>query len=143
MSTRLYVGNLPFHVTEEILRQAFGKTGEVVDAHVVLDRESGRSRGFGFVTMGTPEMAENAIARMNGHDLEGRALRVNPADERPPRRGGPPGGGGGGGGFGGGGGGFGGRPRGGGGGGDRDRGGPPRRGGGGGGGGDGERRFRR
>jgi hypothetical protein len=103
MSTRLYVGNLPFHVTSDLLHAAFSQCGEVTDAHVVIDRESGRSRGFGFVTMGTPEMAEQAIQKMNGADLEGRALRVNPADEKPQRSGG--GGGGGGRSFGGGGGG--------------------------------------
>ena len=124
MSTRLYVGNLSFHTTKDSLRDAFAVSGrEVVDVHVVTDRDSGQSRGFGFVTMATAQQAQEAIAEMNGALLDGRPLRVNEAEERPQRGGGGGGFGGGGGGRGGGGGGFGG----GGGGGDR-------RGGGGGGG---------
>lgn len=122
MSSRLYVGNLSYETDTETLRQAFAASGEVTDAHVVMDRESGRSRGFGFVTMATPELAKKAIEMMNGSMLDGRAIRVNEAEERP--RGGGGGGGfggprsdrgfgGGGGGFGGGGGGFGGGGRGG------------------------------
>ncbi|HEV8247440.1 MAG TPA: RNA-binding protein [Polyangiaceae bacterium] len=110
MGNRLYVGNLSFNSTSESVRAAFAEIGEVTDVHLVTDRETGRPRGFGFVTMGTSEAAAEAISRMDGATLDGRALRVNEAEER---RGG---GGGGGGGFGGGGGG-GGRPRGGGGGG--------------------------
>ena len=127
MSTRLYVGNLSFNSTKDSLREAFSSTGgEVTDVHIVTDRESGQSRGFGFVTMATPDQAQNAISQMNGALLDGRPLRVNEAEERPQR------GGGGGGGFGGGGGGFGGGGGGrGGGGGGR---GGDRRGGGGGGG---------
>ena len=103
MSTRLYVGNLSFNSTKDSLREAFSATGgEVTDVHIVTDRESGQSRGFGFVTMATPDQAANAIAQMNGALLDGRPLRVNEAEERPQRGGG---GGGGGGGFGGGGGG--------------------------------------
>ncbi len=127
MSSRLYVGNLSYDTDTETLRSAFSANGEVTDAHVVMDRESGRSRGFGFVTMATPELAKKAIEAMNGTMLDGRAIRVNEAEERP--RGGGGGGGfggprsdrgfgGGGGGFGGGGGGFGGGGRGGRGGGD-------------------------
>jgi cold-inducible RNA-binding protein len=126
MGTRLYVGNLSFSSTGETVREAFARIGEVTDVHIVTDRTSGQSRGFGFVTMGSPAEAQKAIEAMNGANLDGRPLRVNEAEERPQR-----GGGGGGGGFGGGGG------HGGGGGGDR-RGG---RGGGGGGGG-GDRRNR-
>ncbi len=107
MSSRLYVGNLSYDTDTETLRQAFAGSGEVTDAHVVTDRESGRSRGFGFVTMATPEMAQKAIQEMNGAMLDGRSIRVNEAEERP-RGGGGFGGGGGRGGFGGGGGGFGG-----------------------------------
>lgn len=109
MGNRLYVGNLPFSATTETLRQAFTASGEVTDVHIVTDRESGQSRGFGFVTMGNATEAANAIASMNGANLDGRALRVNEAEERPQH-------GGGGGGFGGGGRGGGGGPRGGGGG---------------------------
>jgi RNA recognition motif-containing protein len=126
MGTRLYVGNLSFSSTGETVREAFARIGEVTDVHIVTDRTSGQSRGFGFVTMGSPAEAQKAIEAMNGANLDGRPLRVNEAEERPQR-----GGGGGGGGFGGGGGH-------GGGGGDR-RGG---RGGGGGGGGGGDRRNR-
>lgn len=92
MGTRLYVGNLSFSTTTDSLREAFSEFGEVTDAHVVTDRETGRSRGFGFVTMGTPELAADAIAQMNGASLDGRELRVNEAEERP-RRGGFAGGG--------------------------------------------------
>lgn len=111
MSSRLYVGNLSYDTDTETLRQAFASTGEVTDAHVVTDRESGRSRGFGFVTMATPDLAKKAIETMNGAVLDGRSIRVNEAEERPRGGGGGGGGfrgGGGGGGFGGGGGGFGG-----------------------------------
>jgi len=121
MSTRLYVGNLSFNTTKASLQEAFSQNGrEVTDVHVVSDRETGQSRGFGFVTLATPDQARAAMAEMNGAMLDGRPLRVNEAEERPAR------GGGGGGGFGGGGGGGGGRGGyGGGGGGDRggDRGG--------------------
>ncbi|MBM4375769.1 MAG: RNA-binding protein, partial [Deltaproteobacteria bacterium] len=103
MSTRLYVGNLSFHTTTDGLRDAFSACGEVTDVHVVLDRETGRSRGFAFITMGSASEAQKAIQDMNGSSLDGRPLKVNEAEERQNR-----GGGGGGGGFGGGGGGRGG-----------------------------------
>ena len=103
---KLYVGNLSYDATAESVRAAFASIGEVADVHVVTDRESGRSRGFAFVTMGSSQEAADAIAQMNGAMLDGRALRVNEAEERAPRGGG--GGGGGGGGRGGGGGGRGG-----------------------------------
>jgi RNA recognition motif-containing protein len=110
MGNRLYVGNLPFSVQPEALRQAFSASGEVTDVHIVSDRETGQSRGFGFVTMGNAAEAQAAIQAMNGTMLEGRALRVNEAEDRPARGGGGGGfggggrGGGGGGGYGGGGG---------------------------------------
>lgn len=89
MSTRLYVGNLSFHTTKDSLREAFAVSGrEVVDVHVVTDRDSGQSRGFGFVTMATAQQAQEAIAEMNGALLDGRPLRVNEAEERPARSGG-------------------------------------------------------
>ena len=109
MGTRLYVGNLSFNSTVETLRMAFTEAGEVVDAHIVKDRDTGRSRGFGFVTMGSDEQAQRAIQAMNGALLDGRPLRVNEAQEREARAGGGgassggAGGGFGGGGFGGGG----------------------------------------
>lgn len=101
MSTRLYVGNLSFHSTSDAVRSAFAAQGDVTDVHLVTDRSTGQSRGFAFVTMATEAQAQSAIAAMNGADLDGRALRVNEAEERPARAGG--------GGFGGGGGGGGGR----------------------------------
>jgi RNA recognition motif-containing protein len=108
MGNRLYVGNLPFSVVPETLRAAFSASGEVTDVHIVNDRDSGQSRGFGFVTMGNAHEAAAAIGAMNGAMLDGRALRVNEAEERPQRSGGGGGGGGGGGSRGGGGGGKGG-----------------------------------
>jgi RNA recognition motif-containing protein len=100
MSSRLYVGNIPFSVTSDALRAAFAPSGDVTDVHLVTDRDSGQSRGFGFVTMGNAHEAAKAIAAMNGAMLDGRALRVNEAEERPQRSGGF--GGGAGGGYGGG-----------------------------------------
>ncbi len=136
MSNRLYVGNLAFHTTEDVLQRAFAEHGDVSEVKLVLDRETGRSRGFAFVSMATSDAAQKAIDALNGTDLDGRPLRVNVAEER---RGG--GGGGGGGGFrgGGGGGGGGGRGGGGGGGGRGGGGGDRGRGGGGRGGGGGDR----
>lgn len=102
MSTRLYVGNLSFHSTTDSVRSAFAAQGDVTDVHLVTDRSTGQSRGFAFVTMGTEAQAQGAIAAMNGADLDGRALRVNEAEERPAPSGGGGGFGGGGGGGGGG-----------------------------------------
>jgi RNA recognition motif-containing protein len=137
---RLYVGNLAYSTTEDTLRNEFGKFGNVTSALVVIDRVSGRSRGFGFVEFSTPDEGTQAINGMNGASLDGREIVVNEARERQAGGGGGgggprPGRGGGGGGGGGrrfGGGGGGGGPRGGGG----DRGGGGGWGGGGGGGGD-------
>ena len=105
MSTRLYAGNLSFNTTAETLRELFSALGEVTDVHVVMDRETGRPRGFAFVTMGSAAEAAKAIGEMNGKMVDGRPLRVNEAEERAPRGGGSGGGrgGGGGGGYGGGG----------------------------------------
>jgi RNA recognition motif-containing protein len=103
---KLYVGNLPFSTTEDDLRELFSAHGEVTSASIVMDRETGRSRGFGFVEMASDADATNAINAMNGQQLGGRALQVNEA--RPKTEGGGRGfggGGGGRGGFGGGGGG--------------------------------------
>src|SRR5690349_13646139 len=96
MNTRLYVGNLSFNTTADGVRTAFQEFGTVSDVHLVSDRETGRSRGFAFVTMGTPEEAAKAIEGMDGRTLDGRPLRVN-EDEQRQQRG--AGGGGGGGGF--------------------------------------------
>src|SRR5437868_9625423 len=117
MNTKLFVGNLSFDTTENDLQDAFAAHGSVSDVNLITDRMSGRSRGFAFVTMGSPEEAQKAIEALNGQSLQGRAISVNEARPREERSGG--GGGGGGGGYGGGGGRRGG---GGGGGGDRDRG---------------------
>ncbi|POR05379.1 RNA-binding protein [Alkalispirochaeta sphaeroplastigenens] len=100
MSKTLYVGNLSFRTEEEGLRAAFANFGTVTDARIVMDRDTGRSRGFGFVEMEDDSAAESAIEQMNGSDLDGRPLRVNEAQPRTEGRRG----GGGGGGYGGGGG---------------------------------------
>ena len=119
MGTRLFVGNLSFNTTEDSLRAALTAGGRTVkDVHMPADRETGRPRGFAFAEMGSEAEAQAAIAALDGKQLDGRPLKVNEAQERPPRTGGGGGGGGGrgGGGYGGGGGGGG---RGGGGGGGR------------------------
>ena len=88
MSTKLFVGNLDFKVTENDLQDAFAAYGTVVEANLVTDRATGRPRGFGFVTMNSPEEAQQAIDGMNGKDLGGRALSVNVARPREERSGG-------------------------------------------------------
>ncbi len=98
MGNRLYVGNLSFDATSDSVRKAFAEIGEVTDVHVATDRETGRSRGFAFVTMGSAQQAADAISRMNGAMLDGRPLRVNEAEERRGGGGRSFGGGGGGGG---------------------------------------------
>ena len=94
MSTKLFVGNLSFNTTENDLQDAFAAHGSVVETNLMMDKMSGRPRGFGFVTMRTPEEAQEAIDALNGKELDGRALTVNIARPREER---PPGGGGGGG----------------------------------------------
>lgn len=108
MSTKIYVGNLPWRATDAQLSELFGAHGDVTEAKIVTDRETGRSRGFGFVTMTDDGAAQNAIRAMNGYSLEGRNLVVNEARDQGGGGGGGGGfrrGGGGGGGYGGGGGG--------------------------------------
>jgi hypothetical protein len=128
MGKKLYVGNLPYSATEQVLLETFQECGNVASARIITDRESGRSKGFGFVEMSTDEEAAAAITKFNGTQWEGRPMTVSEAKPMAPREGGGGGGGGGRGGFGGGGGGgrgggggggFGGGGRGGGGGGDR------------------------
>ena len=106
MGNKLYVGNLPYSVRDEDLQQSFGQFGSVTSAKVMMERDTGRSKGFGFVEMGSDAEAQAAINGMNGQPLGGRSVVVNearPMEARPPRSGGF--GGGGGGGYGGGGGG--------------------------------------
>jgi hypothetical protein len=108
MGNKLYVGNLPYSVRDEDLQQSFGQFGAVTSAKVMMERDTGRSKGFGFVEMGSDAEAQAAISGMNGQSLGGRSVVVNearPMEARPPRSGGGFGGGGGGGGYGGGGGG--------------------------------------
>lgn len=111
MGTKLYVGNLNYNTTEDSLREAFSANGrEVASVSIIMDRETGRSRGFAFVEMATPEGAQQALQELDGADLDGRTLRINEARERDqrgpggpprafngPRPGGPPGAGAGGG----------------------------------------------
>lgn len=82
MGNRLFVGNLSFNATSDGLRTAFAVHGDVTEASVITDRETGRSRGFGFVTMATPSAAQAAITALNGTSLDGRPLRVNEAETR-------------------------------------------------------------
>src|SRR6185312_14866170 len=109
MGKKLYVGNLPFSATDQVLLDTFAQCGTVESAKIIIDRESGRSKGFGFVEMSTEAEAQDAITKFNGADYDGRAMTVNEARPMAPRedRGGFGGGGGrgprgGGGGFGGG-----------------------------------------
>src|SRR3954465_6161485 len=100
MGKKLYVGNLPFAATDQILTDTFAQCGTVVSATIIMDRESGRSKGFGFVEMSTEAEAADAISKFNGADYDGRAMTVNEAKPMAPRenRGGGGFGGGGGGG---------------------------------------------
>lgn len=88
MNNRLYVGNLSYDITSEVLRSCFSECGEVADMHIATDRETGRARGFAFVTMKTEAEATNAMSQLNNAMLEGRPLRVNIAEPRPERGGG-------------------------------------------------------
>jgi cold-inducible RNA-binding protein len=88
MSNKLYVGNLSFNTTENDLQDAFAAHGTVVETNLMMDRETGRARGFGFVTMSTADEAQNAITALNGASIDGRALTVNVAKPREERAGG-------------------------------------------------------
>ncbi|MBP7819517.1 RNA-binding protein [Candidatus Gracilibacteria bacterium] len=86
---RLFIGNISFRTTEEGLKEAFSKAGTVVSAQIIMDKFTGRSRGFGFVEMSSDQEAQEAIAMFNDKDLDGREIKVNVArerEERPPRR---------------------------------------------------------
>ena len=103
MATKLYVGGLPYSTQEDALKEYFAQAGAVVSAVIIMDKMSGRSKGFGFVEMSTNEEAQNAISMFNDQEFEGRKLTVNearPMEARPPRTGGGGGYGGGNGGYG-------------------------------------------
>lgn len=87
MSNRLYVGNLSYETTKDALHACFAECGDVTETHIVMDRETGRARGFAFVTMKSEADASQAITRLNGAMFEGRPLRVNVAEERAARGG--------------------------------------------------------
>jgi RNA recognition motif-containing protein len=86
LATKIYVGNLPWRLTEEQLTEIFAAHGEVMDTKIVTDRDTGRSRGFGFVTMTEGQSAQAAIESINGHVVEGRNLVVNEAHDQSGRR---------------------------------------------------------
>lgn len=123
MGKKLFVGGLSWGTNDDTLREAFSRFGSISEARVIMDRETGRSRGFGFITFDDDQDAVNAMNEMNGKEIDGRSIKVNEAQEKPAGGGGGGGGyrggggggrsGGGGGGYGGGGGGGGGRGRGG------------------------------
>lgn len=113
MSKKLFVGGLSWGTTDDSLHGAFSQFGEIVEAKVITDRETGRSRGFGFITFADDDGANQAVSEMDGTELDGRTIKVNEAQDKPARSGGGGGGGGGRGGRGGGGGGGGGGGRGG------------------------------
>jgi cold-inducible RNA-binding protein len=94
MPKKLFVGGLSWGTNDEGLRKAFEKFGEVTDAKVITDRETGRSRGFGFVTFAEDQHASNAIGEMDGSNLDGRTIKVNEAEDKGKRSGRPGGGGG-------------------------------------------------
>ena len=103
MATKLYVGGLPYSTQEDALKELFAQAGNVVSAVIIMDKMSGRSKGFGFVEMSTNEEAQKAISMFNDQEFEGRKLTVNearPMEARPPRSGGGGGYGGGNGGYG-------------------------------------------
>jgi len=85
MGKKLYVGNLPYSATEQVLLDTFAQCGKVESAKIITDRDSGRSKGFGFVEMSTDAEAADAIAKFNGADYDGRALTVNEAKPMAPR----------------------------------------------------------
>jgi cold-inducible RNA-binding protein len=106
MAAKLYVGNLPYSATEDGLKTHFSSAGSVASVKIIIDRETGRSKGFGFVEMDSDDGAQSAVSQLDGQEYEGRSLRVSEAKPQPEResRGGGGGFGGGGGGYGGGGG---------------------------------------
>jgi len=93
MAKKLFVGGLSWDTTDDGLRQAFQVHGEITEAKVITDRETGRSRGFGFVTFAQDENAKSAISKLDGSSLDGKTIKVNEAQEKSPRGGGRSGGG--------------------------------------------------
>ncbi len=85
MATKLYVGNLPYSAKEDGLKAHFSTAGEVVSVKIIMDRETGRSKGFGFVEMGNEDAAKNAVSSLDGQEYEGRSLRVSEAKPQPER----------------------------------------------------------
>jgi RNA recognition motif-containing protein len=88
MGNKIYVGNLPFSATDDSLREMFGQAGQVESARIITDRDTGRSKGFGFVEMSTDQEASEAIRKFNGTEMDGRSLTVNEARPMTPRDGG-------------------------------------------------------
>jgi RNA recognition motif-containing protein len=88
MGNKLYVGNLPFSTTDDSLRELFSQSGAVNSASIITDRDTGRSKGFGFVEMGSDQEAADAITKLNGTNFEGRTITVNEARPKAPREGG-------------------------------------------------------
>ena len=86
-NSKLFVGNLSFNTTENELQDLFGQHGTVVEANLITDRETGRARGFGFITMSTPDEAQRAIDALNGSEVDGRSLTINVAKPREERGG--------------------------------------------------------
>lgn len=84
--TKIYVGNIAFGTQEEDLKDLFGAKGEVLSVKIITDRDSGRSKGFGFVEMSSDDAAQSAINDLNGQEFQGRNLKVNEAMDRPPKR---------------------------------------------------------
>ena len=93
MAKKLFIGGLSWDTTDDGLRQAFASYGEITEAKVITDRDTGRSRGFGFVTFSQDNDAKTAISKMDGTSLDGKTIKVNEAQEKSPRRGGRSGGG--------------------------------------------------
>ncbi|MCJ7803876.1 MAG: RNA-binding protein [Desulfobacterales bacterium] len=93
MAKKLFIGGLSWDTTDDGLRQAFASYGEITEAKVITDRDTGRSRGFGFVTFAQDEDAKSAISKMDGTSLDGKTIKVNEAQEKSPRSGGRSGGG--------------------------------------------------
>jgi RNA recognition motif-containing protein len=93
MAKKLFVGGLSWDTTDDGLRQAFASYGEITEAKIITDRDTGRSRGFGFVTFAQDDAAKTAISKMDGTSLDGKTIKVNEAQEKSPRGGGRSGGG--------------------------------------------------